>query len=88
MASRTLEPEIQYATLSQQGETAQLGMWVFIATETLFFGALIFTYSSTVSPIQRIRRGGKGRRPVVRERQHRDPADQQLDNGALNRCSR
>ena len=35
---------MQYATLSQQGETAQLGMWVFIATETLFFGALIFTY--------------------------------------------
>ena len=41
---RSLQPEIQYATLSQQGETAQLGMWVFIATETLFFGALIFTY--------------------------------------------
>lgn len=44
MASGTLRPEVQYATLSQQGETAQLGMWVFIATETLFFGALIFTY--------------------------------------------
>src|ERR1700751_4714936 len=41
---RSLYPEIQYATLSQQGETAQLGMWTFIATETLFFGALIFTY--------------------------------------------
>jgi cytochrome c oxidase subunit III len=41
---RSLHPEVQYATLSQQGETAQLGMWVFIATETLFFGALIFTY--------------------------------------------
>ena len=39
-----VEPEIQYATLSQQGETAQAGMWVFLATETLFFGALIFTY--------------------------------------------
>lgn len=35
---------MQYATLAQQGETAQLGMWVFIATETLFFGALIFGY--------------------------------------------
>jgi cytochrome c oxidase subunit III len=43
-SSRTLHPEMQYATLAQQGETAQLGMWVFIATETLFFGALIFTY--------------------------------------------
>jgi cytochrome c oxidase subunit 3 len=39
-----LRPEIQYATLAQQGETAQLGMWGFIATETLFFGALIFGY--------------------------------------------
>jgi cytochrome c oxidase subunit III len=44
MPSRTLKPEMQYATLSQQGETAQLGMWVFLATETLFFGALIFNY--------------------------------------------
>jgi cytochrome c oxidase subunit III len=44
MPSRTLHPEMQYATLAQQGETAQLGMWVFIATETLFFGVLIFGY--------------------------------------------
>ena len=35
---------MQYATLAQQGETAQLGMWGFIASETLFFGALIFSY--------------------------------------------
>lgn len=39
-----LRPEPQYATLDQQTETAQLGMWVFITTEVLFFGALIFTY--------------------------------------------
>ncbi|MBV9587945.1 MAG: cytochrome c oxidase subunit 3 [Alphaproteobacteria bacterium] len=44
MPSAVLHPEEQYATLAQQGETAQLGMWVFLATETLFFGALIFTY--------------------------------------------
>ena len=44
MHSRTITPEIQYANLSQQGDTAQLGMWVFITTETLFFGALLFTY--------------------------------------------
>lgn len=41
---RKLAPEPQYATLEQQSETAQLGMWVFIATEVMFFGALIFTY--------------------------------------------
>jgi cytochrome c oxidase subunit 3 len=43
-ASATLRPEIQYATLEQQGDAAQLGMWVFLVNETLFFGALIFTY--------------------------------------------
>lgn len=39
-----LRPEPQYASLAQQTETAQLGMWVFLATEVLFFGALIFGY--------------------------------------------
>lgn len=39
-----LQPEIQYATLDQQGDVAQLGMWVFLVNETLFFGALIFAY--------------------------------------------
>jgi len=34
----------QYADAGQQAETAQLGMWAFIATEVLFFGALIFSY--------------------------------------------
>jgi cytochrome c oxidase subunit 3 len=43
-ASATLRPEIQFATLEQQGDTAQLGMWAFLVNETLFFGALIFTY--------------------------------------------
>ena len=37
-------PEMQYATLEQQGDTAQLGMWAFLVNETIFFGALIFTY--------------------------------------------
>lgn len=39
-----LAPEDQYATLEQQGDTAQLGMWAFLVNETVFFGALIFTY--------------------------------------------
>jgi cytochrome c oxidase subunit 3 len=34
----------QYADSRQQSETAQLGMWVFIATEIMFFGALVFSY--------------------------------------------
>lgn len=44
MPSGAIAPEFQYATLEHQGESAQLGMWVFLATETLFFGALIFAY--------------------------------------------
>ena len=32
--------EEQYANLEQQHETATLGMWVFLATEVMFFGAL------------------------------------------------
>lgn len=40
----TPKPEIQYATLTQQSETAQLGMWVFLATEVLFFGGIMLAY--------------------------------------------
>ena len=34
----------QYATPVQQRETVTLGMWTFLATEVLFFGALIAAY--------------------------------------------
>ncbi|HEY7091288.1 MAG TPA: cytochrome c oxidase subunit 3 [Tepidisphaeraceae bacterium] len=43
-ASSLVAPEVQYANLAQQGDTAQLGMWAFLVNETLFFGALIFSY--------------------------------------------
>ena len=32
--------EEQYANLEQQHETASLGMWIFLATEVMFFGVL------------------------------------------------
>jgi len=38
-------PAIQYATLPQQHEAAQLGIWTFLATEVLFFGGLILAYA-------------------------------------------
>jgi cytochrome c oxidase subunit 3 len=38
------QPAFQYATLAQQHEAAQLGMWTFLATEVLFFGGLILAY--------------------------------------------
>ena len=31
-------PAFQFVDLRQQHEVAQLGMWVFLATEVLFFG--------------------------------------------------
>jgi cytochrome c oxidase subunit 3 len=39
-------PAFQYATVPQQREAATLGMWTFLATEILFFGALIAAYSA------------------------------------------
>lgn len=42
MAERA--PSFQYATLQQQREASALGMWTFVATEVLFFGALIAGY--------------------------------------------
>jgi cytochrome c oxidase subunit 3 len=35
--------EEQYATLEQQHETATFGMWVFLATEVMFFGTLFIS---------------------------------------------
>jgi cytochrome c oxidase subunit 3 len=44
MTERTLG--FQYSTLQQERETVTLGMWAFLATEVLFFGALIAAYFS------------------------------------------
>ena len=35
---------IQYSTLAQERETVTLGMWAFLATEVLFFGAMFTSY--------------------------------------------
>ena len=40
--------EEQYANLEQQNETAALGMWLFLATEIMFFGTL-FTAAGRLS---------------------------------------
>jgi cytochrome c oxidase subunit 3 len=39
------EPEVQFHSLAHQGETAELGMWVFLATEVLFFGGMFLAYA-------------------------------------------
>jgi cytochrome c oxidase subunit 3 len=38
-------PDEQFASAAQQKEAATLGMWVFLATEVLFFGGLFLAYS-------------------------------------------
>lgn len=35
----------QFDSVAQQGEAATLGMWVFLATELMFFGPLFFGYT-------------------------------------------
>jgi cytochrome c oxidase subunit 3 len=38
-------PAFQYADLAQEHDAATIGMWVFLATEVLFFGGLITAYA-------------------------------------------
>jgi cytochrome c oxidase subunit 3 len=38
------QPSFQFVDMRQQQDVAQLGMWVFLATEVLFFGGLILVY--------------------------------------------
>jgi cytochrome c oxidase subunit 3 len=39
-------PAPQFADLRQQSEVAQLGMWIFLSTEVLFFGGLFLLYDA------------------------------------------
>jgi cytochrome c oxidase subunit 3 len=39
-------PAFQFVDLRQQHDVAQLGIWVFLATEVLFFGGLILAYAA------------------------------------------
>ncbi|MGB2672798.1 MAG: cytochrome c oxidase subunit 3 family protein [Candidatus Acidiferrum sp.] len=42
---RTGELYGQFQTMEQQKDSATLGMWIFLATEILFFGGLFLTYT-------------------------------------------
>ena len=48
--------EVQYASLAQQRAAATLGMWIFLATEVLFFGGLFFVYAYCASASPTLRR--------------------------------
>jgi cytochrome c oxidase subunit 3 len=38
-------PEEQFASMEQQADVAAFGMWVFLATEVLFFGGMLLAYA-------------------------------------------
>lgn len=40
----TVEQEFQYSSLFDQGQTAIVGMWLFLAQESLFFGGMFLTW--------------------------------------------
>lgn len=44
MSETTLPHEFQYASADHQAETAIAGMWLFLATEMLFFGAIFLAW--------------------------------------------
>ncbi len=44
MSEVSLTHEFQYSSARHQAETAVSGMWLFLATEVLFFGALFLTW--------------------------------------------
>lgn len=44
MSEASLTHEFQYSSARHQAETAISGMWLFLATEVLFFGALFLTW--------------------------------------------
>ncbi len=47
MSTATVHPIVaeQFDDLAQQHEAAKLGMWIFLATEVLFFGGLFLSYT-------------------------------------------
>src|SRR4029077_16800225 len=88
----------QFEDLEQQEEVATLGMWVFLATEVLFFGGLFATYlvyrhwhpgafpaGSCGSPTLPPRGGPRrkpGLAPVGRYDEHGRAHHEQPDDGA------
>jgi cytochrome c oxidase subunit 3 len=49
MSTRAAELAEQFEDVAQQREASTLGMWVFLATEVMFFGALFLAFSVTRS---------------------------------------
>lgn len=46
MSANSDQIKVQYETLEQQKHADRLGMWIFLATETMLFGGLFFGYTA------------------------------------------
>ena len=73
----------QFDSLEQQREAATLGMWVFLATEVLFFGGPLRDLRDLPRVVsRRVRRGEPRTAHLGRHDQHRRAHHEQPDDGA------
>ena len=69
--------EVQFDDLEQQSEASTVGMWLFLATEVMFFGGLIGSYTvyRTTAPEEiALASRQRARRRAVRELRATAPA--------------
>ena len=76
----------QFDDVEQQSEASTLGMWLFLATEVMFFGGLLTAYA-----VYRISAPGgrSGEQTAQRNawlHQYRRPVDEQSDHGPGGSC--
>ena len=78
--NRLLKEPWQY--FERQREAGTFGIWVFLASEMLFFGALILTYTvCRIDHPEAFAAAATRNRHLVRHDQHRDPSHQQPHHG-------
>ncbi len=66
--------EVQFDDLEQQHEASTIGMWLFLATEVMFFGGLITAYAVyRFNCPQRSRPGQRTHEGLAGICQYRDP---------------
>ena len=79
MSETYLPHEFQYSSARHQADSAISGMWLFLATEVLFFGALFLTWIYARHWNQAgFDAGARQTNPRDRHDQHRDSPGQQL----------
>ena len=73
--------------MDQQSEASTLGMWLFLATEVMFFGGLLTAYAVYRTTLSRRDRAGEQRTlRLARLCQHDRPLDEQPHHGAGGPC--